>query len=189
MIGRDELRSILRRRRHAHDAARWHASITVERFHGDYASREDAIAAEGAPFDVTKRAGNLLLIGGVSALWEFALGNGTAGAGSLALLTNARARIVVGNGTAAAVNTQTALQGGTTTPKAMDATYPQHTDSTGTDGARTITFRSTYGAAEGNHAWDEWGVDNGTRLFNRKVEALGTKAGGTWVFTVTIAVA
>jgi hypothetical protein len=72
----------------------------------------------------------------------------------------------------------------------MDATYPTHTDSTGTAGSKTITFRSTYASADANQAWNEWGVGNGTRALNRKVAANGTKASGqTWQFTVTITIA
>jgi hypothetical protein len=74
--------------------------------------------------------------------------------------------------------------------KAMDATYPQHTDTTGTAGSKTITFRSTFASADANQAWAEWGIDNGTRLLNRKVAANGTKASGqTWQFTVTVTIA
>jgi hypothetical protein len=65
----------------------------------------------------------------------------------------------------------------------------QHTD--GTDAAAaTITFTATFGANDGNFAWNEWGVFNaatGGRMLNRKVESLGTKSvGTTWTLSVTI---
>ena len=85
---------------------------------------------------------------------------------------NANARICVGNSTTAAAAGQTDLQGASKTKKAMDATFP-------TQVANVLTFRSTFGTGDGNHVWDEWGVDNGGTalvLMNRKVEALGTKS-------------
>lgn len=179
----------------SHARAQWRAAICIEKFHGDYATREDALEAEGSPYAVDEREGNLLLIGGVSCQWQTLIGNGSAVAGgALTYFNNANAAIAVGGGagaTTAAANTQTDLQGATKTRKGMDATYPQHTDSASSAGALTITFRATFGAADGNHAWDEWGVANSPvlatgRLLNRKVEALGTKAAGTWVFTVTV---
>lgn len=71
--------------------------------------------------------------------------------------------------------------------KAMDATYP-------TIATNVLTFRSTFGTADANFAWNEWGVFNttaatGGTMLNRKVEALGTKPNTqTWQFTVTITV-
>lgn len=69
--------------------------------------------------------------------------------------------------------------------KAQDTGYP-------TQSTNVLTFRSTFGTADANFAWNEWGVFNaataGTML-NRKVEALGTKPNTqTWQFTVTLTV-
>lgn len=74
----------------------------------------------------------------------------------------------------------------------MDATYPS------TSGA-VLTARSTFGSANGNFAWNEFGIDIGTPtvtagttvnavLFNHKTSiAQGTKASGlTWTATATI---
>ena len=122
----------------------------------------------------------------MSLLWQLAIGNRAAGA--LEYLNNANARICVGTASTAEADTQTTLTG--LVGKAMDATYPLHTDSTGTAGSKTITFRSTFASADANQAWNEWGIDNGTRMLNRKVAANGTKASGqTWQFTVTVALA
>lgn len=96
---------------------------------------------------------------------------------------NANSNMGVGTGTAAFDATHTDLQGGTKTRKAMDATFPTRV-------ANVITFQSTYASAEGNHAWDEWGVFNAAAagtMMNRKVEALGTKtAAGAWTLNVAI---
>jgi hypothetical protein len=63
----------------------------------------------------------------------------------------------------------------------------------GSLGTRTLTFQATFGTADGNMAWNEWGIDFGTAsgntvtapLFNRKAGiAQGTKASGqTWTAT------
>lgn len=110
------------------------------------------------------------------------------GAGGTAF-NNANAYIGVGDSTTAHAFTQTDLQGTTNRlRKAMDATYP-------TNAANVLTFRSTFGTAEANWAWQEWGVFNnpttgsGT-MMNRKVESLGTKTSAqSWQITVTITLA
>lgn len=99
---------------------------------------------------------------------------------------NANSYIGVGDSTTAFAAAQTDLQAATNKfRKAMDATYPS-------GAANVITFRSTFGTADANFAWQEWGVFNnatngsGTML-SRKVESLGTKTNTqTWQFTVTL---
>ena len=83
-------------------------------------------------------------IGGASVLFECLIGNGTSTGGqALTYFNNANARIGVGDSTVSAADTQTGLQAATNkTYKAMDASYPTHTDSTGTSGSKTITFRA-----------------------------------------------
>lgn len=118
------------------------------------------------------------------------------GAGGQAL-TNTATRIGVGNGsTAFAVgNTDLSAAAGSTNRyfMTMTATYPSTS-------AGVITARASFGTADGNFAWNEWGLDIGTptvtagttvnaTLVNRKVPAggMGTKASGAvWDFTVTI---
>jgi hypothetical protein len=99
---------------------------------------------------------------------------------------NANSYIGVGDSTTAFAAAQTDLQAATNKfRKAMDATYPS-------GAANVITFRSTFGTADANYAWQEWGVfNNGTNgsgtMLNRKVESLGTKTNTqTWQFTVTL---
>lgn len=96
---------------------------------------------------------------------------------------NANSFIGVGDGVTAFVATQTDLVGASKFRKAMDATFP-------TAAGNVLTFKSTFGIADANFAWNEWGVFNavaaGTML-NRKQEALGTKPSNqTWAFTVTL---
>jgi hypothetical protein len=162
----------------------------IEKYLGDWTGEQVDAGLAGEPYEVVEDEGNLLVIGGVSALFQMAIGNGTATAAqALTYFNNGNARIAVGTSSTAEADTQTAMQTGSVAV-AMDATYPQHTDTTGTVGSKTITFRSTFGSAVANQVWAEWGIDNGTRLLNRKVAANGTKASGaSWVFTVTVALA
>jgi hypothetical protein len=96
---------------------------------------------------------------------------------------NANAFIGVGDSSTAVTVTQTDLQAATNKlRKGQDATYPQRA-------ANVLTFRSTFGSAEANFAWLEWGIFNassGGVMLNRKVESLGTKTTGTWTITCTI---
>lgn len=105
---------------------------------------------------------------------------------SPAFFTNANANLGVGDSATAFAAAQTDLQAAANKlRKAMEATYP-------TRATNVLTFRSLFGTAEANFAWNEWGVFNaasaGTML-SRKVEALGTKASTqSWQLTVTLTV-
>lgn len=98
---------------------------------------------------------------------------------------NANAHIGVGNGTAVFAAAQTDLQGASKFRKAQNGGYP-------TRATNVLTFQSTFATGDANFAWDEWGVFNAAAagtMFNRKVEALGTKAATqSWQFTVTLTV-
>jgi len=90
----------------------------------------------------------------------------------------------VGDSTTAEAATQTDLQAATNkTYVGMDATYPSRS-------AQTVSFRSTYGSAVANYAWQEFIVRNGATALKdiiRKVSAQGTKTSGqTWELTIQI---
>lgn len=151
------------------------------------------------PYDILERDHNLLMYGGASCLWQSLIGNGTATSGqALTFFNNTQAAMGVGDSTTAAAATQTNLQGAVVTTdrvrKAMDATYPIHTDAT-TSGAASIVFRSTFATTDANFAWQEWGVFNSVtdatgRMLNRKVESLGTKtSSASWQLAVTLTLA
>ncbi|TDD11855.1 hypothetical protein [Nonomuraea diastatica] len=164
-----------------HDTGRWRCHWNLEKFHGDDTS------PAATPFEVIEREGNLLMYGGVAALWHRLIGGSTVTA-----FDAANARIGVGDGVAAVDPLQTDLQGTNTVRKGMDATYPQHTD--GVDAtAVVVTFRVTFSTAEANFVWNEWGIFNaasGGRMLNRKVESLGEKtSAASWVFTVQLSLA
>lgn len=187
------------------------AHSKVEKFEGDIEWCWDGkllVPVQGRkvvkPFEVVEKEHNLLVIGGASVLWEnlIVAGSSTAGAAN-GLFNNANAHISVGDSSTAAADTQTELQAATNrVRKPMDATYPQHTDSTGTAGAKSIVFRSTFATTDANFAWNEWGVFNGpgtggppttgARMLQRVAGAalLGTKtSAATWVLTVTLSLA
>ncbi len=177
-----------------HEPVRWRAQWKIEKFHGDWSAEDINSGKAGKPYEVIEREGNLLMYGGASNLWQCLIGNGTGTAGqNLTFFNNANAHIGVGDSTSAAAATQTNLQASTNLlRRPMESSYPSHTDGT-TSGAASISFRSVFGSAEANFAWQEWGIFNaasGGRMLNRRVENNGTKASGaTWTFTVTLTLA
>jgi hypothetical protein len=152
------------------------------------------------PYEDTDWLENLLTIGGASIQWQTLIGNGTATAAQpLTFYNNGNARLAVGDSSTAAADTQTNVQAVTNKlANAMDATYPLHTDSTGTAGSKSVAFRSTFATTDANFAWNEWALLNGalgggnTRMLNRAAGAglLGTKvSSATWVLTATLSLA
>ena len=144
------------------------------------------------PDGVIQTSGNLLMYGGASCLWETLEGNGTGTAGqALTWFDNTNAAIGVGDSSTAAAATQTDLQASTNKlRKAMEATYPTHTDAT-TSGAATVNYKSSFATGEANWAWNEIGVFNSAtaatgRMLNRIVQSYGTKASGTWAMEIQI---
>lgn len=187
-----------------HDVQLWRCHTRVDKYDGDIDLAVPTIGGKAIKhgliveaFEVVEKEGNLLTIGGASVQWQTLIGNGTTTASqALTFFNNANAAIGVGDSTTAAADTQTDLQAATNkVRKAMDATYPLHTDSTGTAGSKSIAFRSTFATTDANWAWQEWGVFNSPtaatgRMLNRKVESLGTKtSAATWVLTITLSLA
>ncbi len=170
------------------DLARWHCRTTVRTFRADvlwYLDRfgpEEGLRrfyAENAPTAELLREGNLLTQTGINQLWLALTG------GAFSAYSNANARIGVGNSNVAAQATDTDLLGTSISWKGMEAGYPL----VSALADRKVSLRSIFGNTEGNHAWEEWGVDNGAaahKLLNRKVESLGTTASGSWQITVEI---
>jgi hypothetical protein len=127
--------------------------------------------------------GNLLLNEGIQHIWE-----DVAGLSAQTDWDNTNARTGVGISSTAPAATQTGLQGATTTYVGMDATYPQRTN-------QTVDWRSTYGSAVGNHAWEEFTVVDGADgdeggvddNLNRATSSEGTKTSGqTWILTISV---
>jgi hypothetical protein len=148
--------------------------------------RDAAAYRASEPYDVVEIHGNALTYGGASVLWHRLTGGS-----SVAAYSNALAHLGVGDSSTAAAAGQTDLQGSNKLRKAMDTSYPAHTDGT-TSGAASVQFKSTFGPSDANFAWLEWGIFNASgagRMLNRKAENLGTKTSGTWVLTVTLTLA
>jgi hypothetical protein len=158
----------------------WHAHVAwkIEKYEGDFASQEEAIAAGAKLLEVIEGEGNMLVNNGAQLLEDALIGT------AITAFSNANARIGVGDSATAASASQTDLQAATNKlRKAMDATFPSRA-------SQTLTFKSTFASADANYAWNEWAIFNAasgaTSMLNRKVESMGTKsAGQTWVHTAT----
>ena len=164
------------------DSKEWGVVATVEKWHN---ATDRALGLP--PDDTVSVEDNLLLNLGIGNLLDLLCGIGSVtvyGTGSY---------IGVGTSTTSAVATHTGLQAGTSARdyQSMESTFPSRS-------GQTMTWKSVWGSAEGNFAWEEWsirsassgtgGEDTGTAL-NRKVASLGTKASGSeWTLTVTITV-
>jgi hypothetical protein len=179
------------------DGLRWTPVATVEKFTQEqtawlksktglsYPERAAFSAFDLQPYEVRVVEGNLLTTSGLNRLTSLLIG-----AGGQALTATA-IRIGVGDdSTAAAVGDTDLSTGSNQYYRVMDSTYPQQSNG-------VVTAKGTFGDADGNFAWNCWGIDVGTPtvsssgtvaalLFNRKVSSLGTKSTGTWALTITI---
>lgn len=181
---------------------KWHPRYSVEKWDQEqtaWVTRKSGVAAPRAahfmecgvkPHDVIYGEGNLLTTAGLTRLVSLLI------AGGGQAITNTSARIGTGNGVGSAATGDTDLSASAGSAnrwfQIMDATYPQAAGA-------VATLKSTFGTADGNYAWNEWGIDIGTptvssantvnaTLVNHKTSAaLGTKtAGASWAFTVTL---
>ena len=112
-------------------------------------------------------------------MWDLITG---AVSGADHIFDNSHAQIGVGDSDTAADATQTDLQAASNkTYKGMETGYP-------TSASQKATFKTSFGASETNHTWNEWVVKQSTsgKCLNRKVESLGTKSSGTWTLEVEI---
>lgn len=155
-----------------HDHIRYQTRWQIRKY------ADDAAYALGQAFEEAIIDGNLLLNEGIQTVLDLAIGAaGTA-------YNNANAQLGVGDSSTAEAATQTDLQAlSNKTWKAMEASYPSRVN-------QTITFRSVFGSADANYAWNEFSVRNGAtadKNLNRKVSAQGTKASGqTWTLDLSI---
>lgn len=148
----------------------------------------DELAARYEPerLDV---GGNLLTTAGLTRIMSLLIA-----AGGQAM-DNTHTRLGVGDSSTAEAVGQTDLQAASGTTHryfmTMTATYPSVA-------VAVATFKVSFASADGNFAWNEWGItiDSGSSaasstvgatLVNRKVVSLGTKASGSvWSLTVTL---
>lgn len=186
-----------------HDALTWRVHAHIDKWSPDQASWAltktgarwiggDALSAVvGAPDDTFDGPGNLLLTAGLNRLTSLLIAGGGQG------LTNTATRLGAGNSSTAEAVGQTDLSAAAGSAnrwfQAMDATYPQQANG-------VVTLKATFGVADGNFTWSEWGIDVGAPvvtsgntvsalLFNRKVQVMGTKASGAiWAVTATVTI-
>jgi hypothetical protein len=166
-----------------HDAARWRVVWNVEKRAGNWSGTQIAAGEAPEPYERLDREGNMLMYGGAGAIYLRLLGGTT-----VPPFDASNAHLGIGDDNTAEDPEQIDLQA------AVNKHYQlvdsvQHTD--GTDAAAaTVVFTATFGANDGNFAWNEWGIFNAAsagRMLNRKVETLGTKTvGTTWTLSVTI---
>lgn len=139
------------------------------------------------PYQVTEVVGNLITNAGWTRLMNLLTNQGATQA-----LDATHARIGVGNSNTAEAYTDTDL--GAAAGSANR--WFQLVTGAGSLGTRTLAFSASFASADGNFAWNEFGLDFGTAsgntvtapLFNHKAGiAQGTKAAGqVWTATATI---
>lgn len=150
----------------------------------------DELAAAFEPYLTTEVVGNLITTNGWTRLCNLL----TAQGGTQALSATA-VRIGVGDSNTAEAYTDTDLGA------AAGSTHRwfQPVSGAGSLGTRTLAFAASFASADGNFAWNEFGLDVGTPtvtasntvnalLFNHKAGiAQGTKASGqVWTATATL---
>jgi hypothetical protein len=154
----------------------WKSHWKLEKFSSDAAFK--ALTPE----EVLEFDGNLGLNEGIAELLDLACG-----LGSPTAFNAANSYLGVGDSATAAGATQTALQAATNKVYVgMEANYPARTN-------QSVSWRSVFGSAVGNFAWNEFTVANGNsdsaKNLNRYVPGTspGTKgSGSTWTLTLTI---
>lgn len=139
------------------------------------------------PYEVDQVPGNLLTTAGIARIMSLLTGGG----GTVVSSTTARVGVGNGSGTAAAADTDLSAAAGSANRWFQTCTV--------TTPSGVLTLAATFGSADGNFAWNEFGIDVGTAtvtsgntvaalLLNHKTSiAQGTKASGqTWNATATV---
>jgi hypothetical protein len=133
--------------------------------------------------------GNLMLNEGLTRLRDLLIVAGGTG------YNNANSYVGVGDTLTAEAATQTELQA---TAAAANRFYKIVNAGSPTSGTNAASWAADFTTSEANFVWNEWtiasgatgasgaGFLTGTTNLNRKVQALGTKATGTWTLTGTV---
>jgi hypothetical protein len=163
------------------DVFNWRINWQVSK----YADDESLVL--GLPYETNDIPGNLLTTAGIGRIVTLL----NAGTGNL--ITTTTARVGVGNGVG------TAAIGDTDLSAAAGSANRWFQTCTVTTPSNVLTFAATFASADGNFAWNEFGIDIGTAtvtsgntvnavLLNHKTSiAQGTKASGqTWTATATV---
>lgn len=169
---------------------RWDADQT------DWVTRRSGLAAPAgadfhalgvAPYAVSEVVGNLITNAGWTRLMNLLTNQGATQA-----FDATHTRIGVGNSNTAEAYADTDLGAAAGSTNR----WFQLVSGAGSLGTRTLAFAATFASADGNFAWNEFGIDVGTAsgntvtapLLNHKAGiAQGTKAAGqTWTATATL---
>lgn len=172
------------------DVQRWDAEATdwaMRQLDGRAPTAEDFLRLGVKSYEDSHVDGNLLTTAGIGRIATLL----TAGTGNL--ISSTTARVGVGNGAG------TAVIGDTDLGAAAGSGNRWFQTCTVTIPSNVLTFAATFGTADGNFAWNEFGIDIGTAtvtsgntvnavLLNHKTSiAQGTKASGqTWTATATV---
>jgi hypothetical protein len=172
---------------------RWDADATawVKRHSGLAAPTDAAFRKlKVDPYRTSEVVGNLITNAGWTRLMNLLTNQGATQA-----LTATAVRIGAGNSNTAEAYADTDLNAAAGSANR----WFQVVTGAGSLGTRTLAFAASFGTADGNFAWQEFGIDVGTPtvssgntvgalLFNHKAGiAQGTKASGqTWTATATI---
>jgi hypothetical protein len=162
-------------------------TTVIEDENGLYVPRHEVAASGIKPYEVAESVGNLLTTAGVTRVWNL-----TTNQGATQAFDATHTRIGVGN-TANAAGSEAAGD----TDLAGASKYWQLVGGAGTVSTNTLSWTSTFPTGQGNFAWNEWGIDQGTAssatvtapMLNHKIVSggLGTKtSSASWAFTVTI---
>lgn len=156
----------------------WNVNAEIRKWHD-----EADMHAGLEPDVIENHADNLLLNAGIARMLDLLIGAG----GQAYDATHSR--IGVGDSSTAANATDTALIAATNKFYKLVSSVSRS--------SQTVTWVATVASADGNFAWNEWVIDNGTAdsttnttpTLNRKVASMGTKASGSaWQITVTITI-
>lgn len=191
------------------DVLTWHARARVDKYSDDqvtWARRQLAgLEPDGrhlhaffaAPEDGYAEAdGNLLVTAGLDAITKLLIASGSPQAFS----GPTRAIVGVGDQSTTAVIGDTHLGG-----DGANAWYQGCDSSNPTQANGVMTAVATFATGDANFTWEEWcwatctgsitagatlaSVATGTKLWNHKIQSLGTKSSGSWVLTSTVTLA
>jgi hypothetical protein len=183
----------------SYDSIDWHAQLHIRRWDEDQTRRAQTLTGLADPgadvfdalgitaYDESSVDRNLLTTAGIGRIVTIL----NAGTGNLISSTTARVGVGNGAGTAAIGDTDLSAAAGSANRWFQTCTV--------TTPSNVLTFAATFASADGNFAWNEWGIDIGTAtvtsantvnavLLNHKTSiAQGTKASGqTWTATATV---
>jgi len=176
-FGKGEDHVAVRRCLNIEDIMHFKTEWRIEKYHSK--SLAEAMAIGEKPYEVIDFEGNLLLNEGIQAFEDL-----LAGLATPTKWDNTNARLGVGDSSVAESASQTGLQGANQVFKGMLTSYPSRS-------GQKVSWKSEFTETEGNFAWNEFTADNGAtenKNLNRKVQASGTKSGGTWTLTLGITI-